>query len=45
MQQQLGELLGYLQLIEGAILLAEQKAEPTGRGAIRPAYAPLQALR
>jgi anthranilate 3-monooxygenase (FAD)/4-hydroxyphenylacetate 3-monooxygenase len=44
-QQQLGELLGYLPLIEGAILLAEQKAEPTGRGAIRPAYAPLQALR
>ena len=44
-QEQLGELLGYLQLIEGAILLAEQKAEPTGRGSIRPAYAPLQALR
>ena len=44
-QEQLGELLGYLQLIEGAILMAEQKAEPTGRGAIRPAYAPLQALR
>ncbi len=44
-QEQLGELLGYLQLIEGAILMAEQKAEPTGRGALRPAYAPLQALR
>src|SRR5262249_30693822 len=44
-QEQLGELLGYLQLIEAAILMAEQKAEPTGRGAIRPAYAPLQALR
>ena len=44
-QEQLGELLGYLQFIEGAILMAEQKAEPTGRGAIRPAYAPLQALR
>ena len=38
-------MLGYLPLIEGAILLAEQNAEPTGRGAIRPAYAPLQALR
>ena len=25
--------------------MAEQKAEPTGRGALRPAYAPLQALR
>jgi 4-hydroxyphenylacetate 3-monooxygenase oxygenase component len=44
-QEQLGELLGYLQLIEAAILMSEQKAEPTGRGAIRPAYAPLQALR
>jgi 4-hydroxyphenylacetate 3-monooxygenase oxygenase component len=44
-QQHLGELLGYLPLIEGAILLSEQNAEPTGRGAVRPAYAPLQALR
>ena len=44
-QEQLGELLGYLQMIEAAILTAEQKAEPTGRGAIRPAYAPLQAIR
>jgi 4-hydroxyphenylacetate 3-monooxygenase oxygenase component len=44
-QEKLGELLGYLQLIEGAILLAEQNAEPTGRGAVRPAFAPLQALR
>jgi 4-hydroxyphenylacetate 3-monooxygenase oxygenase component len=44
-QEQLGECLGYLELIEAAILLGEQKAEPTGRGAIRPAYAPLQALR
>ena len=44
-QEQLGELLAYLQLIEGAILMSERNAEPTGRGAIRPAYAPLQALR
>ncbi len=44
-QEQLGELLGYLELIEAAILMSEQKAEPTGRGALRPAYAPLQALR
>ena len=44
-QQQLGECLAYLELIEGAIMLSEQKAEPTGRGAIRPAYAPLQAVR
>ena len=44
-QEQLGELIGHLQLIEGAILLAEEKAEPTGRGTVRPAYAPVQALR
>jgi len=44
-QEQLGELLAYLQLIEGAILLSERNAEATGRGALRPAYAPLQALR
>ena len=44
-QEQLGEILGYLQLIEAAILMAERNAEPTGRGALRPAYAPLQALR
>jgi len=44
-QEQLGELLGYLQLIDAAILMAEQNAEPTGRGALRPSYAPLQALR
>jgi 4-hydroxyphenylacetate 3-monooxygenase oxygenase component len=44
-QEQLGELLAYLQLIEAAILMSERNAEPTGRGALRPAYAPLQALR
>jgi 4-hydroxyphenylacetate 3-monooxygenase oxygenase component len=44
-QQQLGEILGYLQLIEGAILLSEAKAEPTGHGTIRPNYFPLQTLR
>jgi aromatic ring hydroxylase len=44
-QEQLGELLGYLQLIEGAILLSEQNAETTTHGTVRPAYAPLQALR
>ncbi len=44
-QQTLGECLAYLPLIEGAIALSEQKAEPTGRGAVRPAYEPLQALR
>ena len=44
-QEQLGELLSYLQLIAGAILLSEQNAEITGHGTVRPAYAPLQALR
>jgi 4-hydroxyphenylacetate 3-monooxygenase oxygenase component len=44
-QEQLGELLGYLQLIEAAILMSEHKAETTARGTLTPAYAPLQALR
>ena len=44
-QEQLGECLGYLQLIEGAILLSEQKAQVTNRGTLRPALEPLQALR
>jgi len=44
-QEQLGEVLGYLQLIEGALHLAEQKAEPTESGAIRPAWPPLQSVR
>jgi 4-hydroxyphenylacetate 3-monooxygenase oxygenase component len=44
-QEQLGECLACLQLIEGAILLSEQKAEVTGRGTLRPALEPLQALR
>ena len=44
-QEQLGELLGYLQFIEAAILMAEHKAELTETGMMRPAYAPLQALR
>lgn len=44
-QEQLGELLGYLELIEGAILMAEQKAEASARGTLHPAYAPLQAIR
>ena len=44
-QEQLGECLGYLQLIEGAILLAEDKAVTTAHGTLRPALEPLQALR
>ncbi len=44
-QEKLGECLGYLQLIEGAILLAEHKAEVTAQGTWRPALEPLQALR
>jgi len=44
-QEQLGELLAYLPLIEGAILLAEQKADLTPTGTLRPNYEPLQAIR
>ena len=44
-QEQLGECLGYPELIEGAILLSEQKAEVTPRGTLRPALEPLQAVR
>jgi 4-hydroxyphenylacetate 3-monooxygenase oxygenase component len=44
-QEQLGECLGYLQLIEGAIVLSELKAEVSERGTYRPALEPLQALR
>jgi aromatic ring hydroxylase len=44
-QEQLGECISYLQLIEGAIVLSEQKAEVTKRGTHLPALEPLQALR
>jgi 4-hydroxyphenylacetate 3-monooxygenase oxygenase component len=44
-QEQLGEVLGYLQLIEGAVHLSELKAERTESDAIRPAWPPLQSIR
>lgn len=44
-QEQLGELLAYLPLIEGAILLSETNAAITASGTLRPDYVPLQALR
>jgi 4-hydroxyphenylacetate 3-monooxygenase oxygenase component len=44
-QEQLGEILGYLQLIEGALHLSELKAEKTESGAMRPAWPPLQTIR
>jgi 4-hydroxyphenylacetate 3-monooxygenase oxygenase component len=44
-QEQLGEIIGYLQLIEGALLMSEAKAERTESGAIRPAWPPLQSIR
>jgi 4-hydroxyphenylacetate 3-monooxygenase oxygenase component len=44
-QERLGECIGYLQLIEGAIVLSEQKAEATAHGTLRPALEPLHALR
>jgi 4-hydroxyphenylacetate 3-monooxygenase oxygenase component len=44
-QEQLGEILGFLHLIEGALYLSEMKAERTESGAIRPAWPPLQSIR
>lgn len=44
-QEQLGEIMGYLQLIEGALLMSETKAERTESDAIRPAWPPLQSIR
>lgn len=44
-QEQLGEILGFLQLIEGALYLSEMKAEQTESGAMRPAWPPLQSIR
>lgn len=44
-QEQLGEILGFLQLIEGALYLSEMKAEQTESGAMRPAWPPLQTIR
>lgn len=44
-QEQLGELLTYVEMIRSGILASEVQAEPTGRGAIRPAFAPIRALR
>jgi 4-hydroxyphenylacetate 3-monooxygenase oxygenase component len=44
-QEQLGECISALQLIEGAIVLSEQNAEVSDHGTLRPALKPLQALR
>jgi len=44
-QEQLGEILGYLQLIEGALHLSEMTAEATETGAMRPGWPPLQTIR
>ena len=44
-QEQLGEILGFLQLLEGALSLSELKAEKTESGALRPAWPPLQSIR
>ena len=44
-QEQLGEIIGHLQLLEGALLLSETGAERTESGAIRPAWPPLQSIR
>jgi aromatic ring hydroxylase len=44
-QEQLGEILGFLQLLEGALSLSELKAERTESGALRPGWPPLQSIR
>jgi anthranilate 3-monooxygenase (FAD) / 4-hydroxyphenylacetate 3-monooxygenase len=44
-QERLGECIAYLQLIEGAIELAERKAVASDHGTLRPAVEPLHALR
>jgi 4-hydroxyphenylacetate 3-monooxygenase oxygenase component len=44
-QEQLGEILAYLEMIESAILTSELKAQKTAGRAMLPAYGPLQALR
>lgn len=44
-QEMLGELLGYLELVEGAIQLAERKAGIGNWGTIYPAIEPILALR
>lgn len=44
-QEKLGELIAYLQFIEGAIILSEEKYETTKWGTVRCAFDPLQAMR
>jgi 4-hydroxyphenylacetate 3-monooxygenase oxygenase component len=44
-QEMLGELLGYLELIKGAILLSEREAKETPWGTLCPAIEPILSLR
>jgi 4-hydroxyphenylacetate 3-monooxygenase oxygenase component len=44
-QEKLGELLSYVQLIEGALHLSELQAVETPQGSMQPKWAPLQSLR
>lgn len=44
-QEKLGELIAYLQFIEAAIVLSEEKYEITKWGTVRCAFDPLQAIR
>ncbi len=44
-QQMLGEALGYVEMVESALVRAEAECEPTEAGTMRAALAPLQALR
>jgi len=44
-QEMLGELLGYLELVKGIIFLAEETAQKTSSGLLCPNLDPYQALR
>jgi anthranilate 3-monooxygenase (FAD) / 4-hydroxyphenylacetate 3-monooxygenase len=44
-QQMLGECLNYVEEIKSGLVRSEVEAEPTAFGTLRPALAPLQALR
>jgi 4-hydroxyphenylacetate 3-monooxygenase/anthranilate 3-monooxygenase (FAD)/4-hydroxyphenylacetate 3-monooxygenase len=44
-QEMLGEVIGYLDLVEGGVALAEVRAQKTRWGTLRPDPGPLQSLR
>jgi anthranilate 3-monooxygenase (FAD)/4-hydroxyphenylacetate 3-monooxygenase len=44
-QQMLGECIGYIELAKSCVSRSIHEYEQTGNGTVRPAFAPLQALR